>query len=82
MGGSWGRLGGALGRLGGVLTASWGHLGGVLGVLEASRRRLGGEDREMARKSKLKARKYNFYLDSVTSTLKNIVKRGGDPPNF
>ena len=74
---SWGRPGGLLGvldaswkRLGGVLGVSWRRLGGILDVLGASWRHLGGEDREMARKSQLKAPKPHFYLDSVTSTLK------------
>ena len=85
---SWRRLGGDLGRLGRVLGVSWGvlgRLGGVLeaswaswrrlgSVLEASWRPLGDEDREMARKSQLKAQKYQFYLDSVTSTLKKHRK--------
>ena len=83
---SWGRLGGLLGvldaswkRLGGVLGVSWRRLGGILDVLGASWKHLGGEDREMARKSQLKAQKYPFYLDSVTSTLKKHRKARGEP---
>ena len=53
----------------GVVGASWRHLRRLGGVLEASWRGHGGEDREMARKSQVKARKCPFYLDSVTSTL-------------
>ena len=68
---SWGRLGGLLG----VLAASWKRLGGVLGV---SWRPLGGKDREMARKAQLNPQKPHFYLDSVTSTLKeDRITRGG-----
>ena len=86
LGASWRCLGGVLGvleassrRLGGVLGASWGRLGGVLDVLEAAWRRLGGVLREMARKSQLKAQKYHFYFDSVTSTLNPTRKTRGGP---
>ena len=54
------------------------HLGRLGGVLEASWRRLGGEDREMARKGQLKPQKYPFYLDSVTSTLRIHRKTRGE----
>ena len=77
--GVWGRLGAFWRPLGRVLEASWVRRGGILGVLGASWRRLGGEDREMARKSQLKAPKYPFYLDSVTSTLNPHRKTRGGP---
>ena len=90
LGATWrrlGLLGGVLEPSWGRLVASWGRMMVYEGVLEASWRRLGSvlevlgdEDREMARKSQLKAQKYPFYLDSVTSTLKKHRKtrRGSD----
>ena len=87
---SWRRLGGALGASWGVLGPSWRRLGGIPapssasearlgGVSEAPWGRLGGEDREKAPEGQLKAQKYPFYLDSVTSTLKKHRKTRGGP---
>ena len=83
---SWRRLGGVLeaswrrlGRLGGVLEASWASWRRLGGVLEASWKRLGGVLATKARKSQLKAQKYPFYLDFVTSTLKKHRKTRGVP---